>query len=131
MIRVLSLELVKSYRVLFFRLPLHCVALELAGRGTYVCAPGRERVSTRGLVPLQNRPARLVISAVGAELCISILRNHRNCTSIFECSLLYVCKVIRSCVGTSLSHYRGFCAQTVRYVIAEHARMVCCMYRAA
>ena len=42
---VLSLELVQTYRVLFFRLSMRCVVFELAGGGTYVPPPGRAKVA--------------------------------------------------------------------------------------
>ena len=45
---VLSLELVKTYRVLFFRLSMRCVFFELAGGAHNICAPpppGRAKVA--------------------------------------------------------------------------------------
>ena len=44
---VLSLELVKTYRVFFFRLSMRCVVFEIAGGGgAHMCPPpGRAKVA--------------------------------------------------------------------------------------
>ena len=75
---VLSLELVKTYRVLFFRLSMRCVVFELAG-GAHMCPPGRAKVAqTPGCARVKRQRSRKIKNVIFERNSFSMI------TSVFE-----------------------------------------------
>ena len=81
---VLSLELVKTYRVLFFRLSMRCLVFGLAGGGGgHICAP--PRAVRRWLRP----PA---VRGLNFNLTIFVTATSTECSPLFWHSLSEMCE---------------------------------------